>query len=196
MRFAEKYISEGNADQAHTPAIKNCMVRVPGTFNSKNGKQVTIEQRWDGISPPVQYLTREFQSYLIQKRINKIKEQKKLESKKRYSSFSHSGRPQIGWIDRLIETPIEDYRKISVSLIIIPYLLVVRKLDESSIYDITKDWIQSCSRLRKVDSDIYSQIKYAVQSSIRKKIPPMKIDTIKTNRPDLYALLKKRNVLS
>jgi hypothetical protein len=197
MRFAEKYISEGKADQGHTPSIKNCMVRVPGTFNSKNGKQVTIEQRWNGIRPPIQYLTREFQTYLIQKRINKIKEQKKLsKSKKRYSSFSDSVKPKIGWIERLLETPIEDYRKTSVSLIIVPYLLVVKNLDEDSIYDITKDWIQSCSGLRKVDLDIYNQIKYAVQSSVRKKIPPMKIDTIKTNRPDLHALLVKRKVLS
>jgi hypothetical protein len=196
MRFAEKYISQGKADHAHTPSIKNCMVRVPGTFNSKNGKQVTIEQRWDGVRPPVQYLTREFQAYLVQKRINKIKEQKKLsKSKKRYPSYSDSVKPKIGWIEALLDTPIEDYRKTSVSLIIVPYLLVVKNLDEASIYDRTKDWIQSCSRLRKVDSDIYSQIKYALQTAKRKEIPPMKIDTIKTNRPDLFALLKKRKVL-
>lgn len=195
MRFAEKHISEGKADQGHTPSINNCMVRVPGTFNSKNGKQVTIEQKWDGIRPLVKDITRDFQSYLIQKRNDKIKERKKLESKKGYLPFSHSARPQIEWIERLLETPIEDYRKISVNLIIVPYLLVVKNLDEASIYSITKNWIQSCSRLRTVNSDIYNQIKYTIQSTKRKKIPPMKIDTIKTNRSDLYALLKGRKVL-
>lgn len=195
MRFAEKTISEGKADQGHNPSINNCMVRVPGTFNSKNGKQVTIEQRWDGVRPPIQ-LKGEFFQYLIQKRIDKIKERKKFsESKKRYSSSGNTVSPKIGWIEKLLQTPIEDYRKISVSLIIVPYLLLLRNWDEGTICDITKDWIQACFRLRKVNSDIYYQIKYAINTSKRKNIPPMKIDTIKTNRPDLYSLLKKRKVV-
>lgn len=196
MRFVEKTISEGKADQGHNPSINNCMVRVPGTFNSKNGKQVTIEQRWDGVRPPIQ-LKGEFFQYLIQKRIDKIKERKKYsESKKRYSLSGNTVSAKIGWIEKLLQTPIEDYRKTSVSLIIVPYLLVVKNLDEGSIYDIVNHWIQSCSRLRAVNSDIYNQARYTIQSTKRKKIPPMKIDTIKTNRPDLYALLKKRTVLS
>lgn len=197
LRFAEKYFSNGKSDPQHSPSIKSCLIRVPGTVNSKNNQEVKIIQKWNGDRPPIQCLTREFLSYLIQKRINKIKEHKKLsKSKKRYSSFSDPVGPKIVWIEKLLETPIEDYRKTSISLIIVPYLLVVRNLDETSTYGIIKNWIQSCSGLRIVDPIIHNQMKYAVQLSQRKRIPPMKIYTIKTNRPDLYYLLKKRKVLS
>jgi hypothetical protein len=195
LRFAEKYFTNGKADPQHSPSVRSCLVRIPGTFNSKNNDEVKIIQRWNGDWPPIQCLTREFQGYLIQKRNDKIKERKKSsKEKKRYSLYGQSVGSEIGWIEKLLETPIEDYRKTSISLIIVPYLLVVKNLEESRAYEITKDWIQSCSNLRRVNLDIYNQIKYTMQRSKRKRIPPMKLDTIKTNRSDFHDFLNKRNV--
>ena len=83
--------------------------RVPGTFNSKNGQQVQVIQRWNGKRPAIQWITRDFRDYLIQKRIYKIKEKKK--------TFIHIILPLknkqidgIMWIENLLQTPIDDDR--------------------------------------------------------------------------------------
>jgi amino acid permease len=53
------------------------LVRVPDTINSKNGQQVQLIQKWDGKMPAIKWVARAFLHYLIQKRIDKIKEKKK-----------------------------------------------------------------------------------------------------------------------
>ena len=50
------------------------MVRIPGSYNSKNNSQVRIIQRWDGQRPYINWILRDFRRYLIQK---KIKPEKK-----------------------------------------------------------------------------------------------------------------------
>jgi hypothetical protein len=40
MQFAESYLSENKADHAHniTISFKNCMLRIPGSINSKTAR--------------------------------------------------------------------------------------------------------------------------------------------------------------
>ena len=38
LRFAERKLSNGKADQCHNPSIKSCMLRVPGSINSRAKK--------------------------------------------------------------------------------------------------------------------------------------------------------------
>jgi hypothetical protein len=68
LRFAKDFFSDGKADSKHLSSIKSCLVRVPGTINSKNGEQVRIFQRWDGTKPAIQWVSRDFQDYLVQKK--------------------------------------------------------------------------------------------------------------------------------
>jgi hypothetical protein len=62
MQFAESCLSENKADRAHimTVSFKNCMLRIPGSINSKNGQTVRILQKWDGYRPPINPLLEEF----------------------------------------------------------------------------------------------------------------------------------------
>ena len=64
LRFAEKFFTDGKADPKHFPSVKSYFVRVPGTFNFKNGEQIKIIQKWDGKSPFVQWITYDFKNYL------------------------------------------------------------------------------------------------------------------------------------
>ena len=50
--FAEWYLSNGKCDNEHnkTVSFNNCMLRIPGSFNSKNNVQVRIMQKWNGTS--------------------------------------------------------------------------------------------------------------------------------------------------
>lgn len=35
MRFAETYLTGGKSDPSHSSSFKSCMIRIPGTYNSK-----------------------------------------------------------------------------------------------------------------------------------------------------------------
>ncbi len=56
LRFAEWYLSSGKCDIKHntTVSFNNCMLRIPGTFNSKNNRQVLIIQKGDAAEKKVQ----------------------------------------------------------------------------------------------------------------------------------------------
>jgi hypothetical protein len=70
IQFAEEFLSDGKADPCHTKGLsfKNCMLRIPGSINSKNRmkqEQVKIIQRWDGIRPNIKSLLFRFDLYLL-----------------------------------------------------------------------------------------------------------------------------------
>jgi hypothetical protein len=81
MQWTEQYLSDGKADPAHskTVSVKNCMLRIPGSINSKNGDQVRIFQKWDGQRPYINWILKDFQRYLIQKKIREPKEEEQRE---------------------------------------------------------------------------------------------------------------------
>jgi len=194
LRFAEKYFTKGKADPQHSPSIRSCLVRVPSTFNSKNNEEVKIIQRWNGDRPPIQCITREFQAYLIQKRIDKLKERKKLsESKRRYSSFSPSGRLEIDWIERLLETPIEDNRKYCLWRILCPYIINVKKVKPYEAEDILKEWLDKC---RTVENLTFNPAVY-IKNDLRHvgSYRPPKLETLKREKPNIVQLLKAKNIL-
>jgi hypothetical protein len=87
IQFAEEYFTDYTADHLHNPTVKSCLLRIPGSLNSKciPGKgqdaEVKIIQRWDGKRPSVKPILQDFRRWLIQKRIDDIEELKKQEKK-------------------------------------------------------------------------------------------------------------------
>jgi hypothetical protein len=85
IQFAEEFLSDRKADPCHTKGLsfKNCMLRIPGSFNSKNEgtnvEEVRIVQRWDGIRPSIKPLLFRFDLYLL---VSKSKELHKTKRKK------------------------------------------------------------------------------------------------------------------
>ena len=65
MQFAKDFLTNGKADHHHNPSINSCLVRIPGSINSKCGQVVRIIQRWDGQRPAINYLLRDFRRWLI-----------------------------------------------------------------------------------------------------------------------------------
>ena len=68
LKFAEKYLSNKLSDANHNPSFKSCMVRVPGSINSKNGEHVKIIQKWDGKRPDIALLLGSFCAWLATKK--------------------------------------------------------------------------------------------------------------------------------
>ena len=62
MQWAEQHLTDGKADPCHSKGVSfnNCMLRVPGSINSKRYEQVRIVQRWNGYRPSIKPLLYDF----------------------------------------------------------------------------------------------------------------------------------------
>ena len=73
----------------------------------------------------------------------------------------------IPWIERLLETPIDDYRKNAVNLILAPYLINVKKLSYDAALNIINGWFGKCGELRQLDQDFNYMVRYALSERAR-----------------------------
>jgi hypothetical protein len=195
LRFAERFFTDGKSDPQHLPSIKSCLVRVPGTLNSKNGDHVRIAQRWDGKRPAIQHITTPYRTWLIQKRIDRIEERKKeRERRSLATSFGRQAPNSIGWIERLLRTPLEDYRKQCLWRILVPYLVNVRKLSRDESVPILEEWLQQCAKIRKLDFSQQIYIKNNM-GHVGTFLPHSK-QKLKKDFPDLYRMLKSKDVIT
>lgn len=198
LRFAERYLSGNKSDPFHNPSFRSCMVRIPGSYNSRcilegTNSEVRVVQIWNGFRPGIKNILGSFYAYLVSEKLGRINYSKKWRQKKRGDSpvLSNDGRGnKILWIERLLNTPIVDFRKNSIALILAPYLLNVRKLSYSEAFDIIKKWIIECNSIRPLDSPFDYRIKYALNYAARRQIMPIKIETLKTKNNALYEMLK------
>ena len=72
-------MSNGKADKQNNPSFKSCLLRIPGSINSKYDNKVKIVQKWNGIRPPIpREFIEEFRTYLIQKKIDEAKQRQKI----------------------------------------------------------------------------------------------------------------------
>lgn len=199
LRFAKDYLSNDNADKNNYPSFKSCLLRVPGSINSKNDKIVKIIQKWNGYRPPAYHLLVEFKRYLRKKKINDMIS---VRHKTQQSNLININPEYYQWIDQLLQTGIEDCRKDVLDLIIIPYLVHIKKYADTETTTTTnaKKWLELCNNVRRLDDKrnfFHSRIPYAIESTLKKQIPPMSPTTIKSeNRyQNLYRILRDKGVL-
>src|SRR5829696_7622304 len=178
LRFAKNYLSNGKADKQNNPSFKSCLLRIPGSINSKYNRQVKIVQKYNGVRPPIpREFIEEFRTFLIQKKIDQdIKNKRqKLLNKKSNNNNIHDHK-YYSWIENLIQTPIEDFRKLVINIILSPYLINVKQLSFEESYTLIRNWLDKCNSLQKLDN--YSnfvnyRIHYALKTAVSKGIGPM-----------------------
>ena len=193
LRFVERYLTNEKSDPAHNPSFKSCMLRIPGSTNSKcelRNNTVEIIQKWDGYRPPISLLFESFHAYLLDQKYNELKLQKRLQ--KRYGFNAGEPNNSVHWIEILLETPIDDYRKNTVGLILAPYLINIRGLPYDAAYEKIKDWLEKCKNKRHLDSNFDRLIKMALLIAIKKQRLPMKLATLGNKNNNLYLLLRKK----
>jgi hypothetical protein len=158
LRWAEQFLSNGKADPCHSNnlSFRNCMLRVPGSFNSKlcprnergeivnipESAEVKIIQKWNGVRPSINPLLSDFYIYLADSKIKEIHRNRK--SQKycvRYESH------KIKWIETLLQNPIADHRKYALWRIVAPYLINIRKLSHEDALSIIRNWLDKCDKL-------------------------------------------------
>jgi hypothetical protein len=83
----------------------------------------------------------------------------RLENENQPRIFFNNEEPQsIDWIEALLQTPISDYRKQAMNLILAPYLLNISRLSEDEAYGVIHKWLEKCEQPRRFDKkDIFSR---------------------------------------
>jgi hypothetical protein len=190
LRFAAQFLSNHKSDANNNPAFKSCLLRIPGSYNSKYIEQdnrgtaeVKIIQQWDGFRPKANPLYYDFYIYLVDKKL------KEFNNMQRNPTVNYHGNT-IAWIEKLLDTPIDDYRKNAVNLILAPYLINVKKLSYDAALNIINSWLGKCDKLRQLDQDFNYMVRYSLKYCAKNGNRPLKLDSLKMKNLILYDLLK------
>jgi Primase X len=199
LRFAEYYLSNGKADSEHynTVSFRNCMLRIPGSVNSKNCNQVKIVQKWNGTTKvPIDLLYSNFLAYLIDQGVKVTKQVNgNLSCIARRKRTTLSG--SLPWIEILLQTPLPKFRKYCIWRILAPYLINVKHLSFEESFDRIDKWLDKCNELEALDFDMDTKINDCLNSAVNKGYLPISFNnplkepmTLKTNNRELYDLVK------
>jgi hypothetical protein len=185
MQFAEEFLANKKGDPQHNPTVSSCLVRIPGTMNSKCAREVEIVQRWDGQRPPINYLLLDFRRWLINEKMKR----RPIDSRKTRAQVTNA--TTISWIERLLQTPIDDYRKFVVWRILFPYLINIRKCSVEEAINMIKNWLDKCSKLRPLDFNPNYAIKNNIKSATRSRYLPISLRKLKVDNEYLYNVLAR-----
>lgn len=112
---------------------------------------------------------------------------------KTYRHFGYTNRSQpystIDWIETNIlqGAGISDYRKITVELVLAPYLVNVKKCDYDVAYNTIVKWLDKCGRIRPLGFKPRYKVNYALKRvNDGPVLYPMKLDTIRSKYPEMY----------
>lgn len=200
LQFAEEYLTGNKSDRGHRPSLKSCLLRVPGSTNSKCkdeeglDPEVKLRRKWNGHRPSYRLLLGSFYACLVGKK--QQQEQKQIQRRIREevgNSINYILGNDYGptdWVEKLLDTPIEDYRKHTRDLILVPYLVLRRGItDVDKVTEIVMKWADKCGRLRRLDpsrrefeKDTRSRF-YVVSKD---RIPPMTLEKLKEKNPELH----------
>jgi hypothetical protein len=201
LQFTERYLSRNKHDKSHHPAIKSCMLRVRGSTNSKCKEigldpEVKIIQECDGHRPDYRLLIGGFYADLVGRYhhhdTQRIWTSTSISANNNINNYNNN--TTIPWIEKLLQTPIEDYRKHASNLVIIPYLVVCRGMsDTNEVHDIVMQWADKCAEFQRLDPsrrEFSIRIRRRIDEVRRDRVPPMTLDTLKERNRELYGSLK------
>ena len=196
MQFAEGYFTDNKGDPQHRPSIKSCLIRIPGTINSKCNQEVKIVQRWNGMRPAINYVLRDFRTWLVSEII---------EDKRKVKSYPMRPKPtknifhnQVGfttnsilWIEKLLQTPITDNRKYVIWRILMPYLFNIKKLSDSEVLGIIHTWLDRCAKAHPLDFNSSYLLRQNIKNRKKNYYLPISIHKLRSDNPDLYDIISQ-----
>jgi hypothetical protein len=198
LKFAKDHLTNGNADPQHHPKYKTCLIRFPNTYNSKNlnsgstleESKVRLIQKWDGKRIPIQLLLKDFRRWITQEELDQKRKNRRLKSKGLNNVSKKMDK--ILWIEKLLQTPLDDYRKYCLWRILCPYLTNIRKVSRDEAIMILSDWLRKCDGVRKLDFNAQREINIRLKS-VKSYLQSSK-ETLKKEQSELYNLLTKYNI--
>jgi hypothetical protein len=96
------------------------------------------------------------------------------------------------WIETLLDTPIEDYRKYAIRRIIAPYLINIRKLAYDDAFNTIKNWLDNCDKERPLDFNANIKIKDTLRAATRVGYLHIGFSDLKSENGELYKQISNR----
>jgi Primase X len=195
LKFAEQYFTDGNSDPQHNPTVNSCLMRVPGTINSKCLKVVSIAQEWDYIRPTIESLLPAFRKYLSGR--GEMYKQD-LDHPTIYPKYLHrinqnfSNQIRYIWIDTLMQIPLGDYRKYVMRLIIAPYLIVVKQKPYGECVKIMMDWLNRCNCVERLRFSAEFTVSRFLLNAQRVGYRPIRLEKLQQEIPALYDIVMRK----
>jgi hypothetical protein len=219
LRFEEQFITNGMADPQHsnTLAFGNSVLRIPGSLNSKlvplnevgqiigilpeAEVRVVNARHWDGQRPPIKPILPQF--YIWQQAAVARKLDKQIEDARKYSyakAVSIKYRRQqsgtkntIGWIEKLLDTQLDDYRKYVIKFILAPYFMNIRGFSRQDAFDNISMWLNKCNFICRLRFNATRKTDEALDS-VRDFLPQGRF-TLKQKFPVLYIRLEEEGIV-
>jgi hypothetical protein len=187
LRFSKNFLSNGKEDPHHHPSLNSCLLRIPNSINFKYNKQILIRQEWNNFRPHINLLIGKFMAYLVTKNqkesLNIIHRQYKINV---YQN-------EIQWIEKLLQTPIEDGRKYALWKILCPYLVNIKQLSYEESSNLLENWLNRCDRCNKLSFNT----KYEIKTKLRfvKSYLPISLSKLKIDNPEFFKTLQDMKIL-
>jgi hypothetical protein len=86
LKFAAQFLSNHKSDINSNPAFRSCLLRIPGSYNSKYIEQnkgtteIKVIQCWDGFRPKINPLYYHFYIYLADRKLKEISNMRKTQT--------------------------------------------------------------------------------------------------------------------
>jgi hypothetical protein len=191
LKFAKDHLTNGKADLKHHPKYKTCLIRFPNTYNSKNIKtgltleesKVRLVQKWDGRRIPIQLLLMDFRRWITQEELDQKRKIRMLKSRDNISKKTD----RILWIEKLLQTPLEDHRKYCLLHILVPYLVNVKRLPPEDVSRVVSSWLSICNMVKPLDFDPSREIKNRIRYV--RDFKPMSLAKLQRENYELYRIL-------
>lgn len=219
LHFEEQLLTGGKADQTHSHVVSfnNCMLRIPSSLNShliqfdERGKiidilpeaEVSIMKRWDGDRPPQSIIKPLLTQYYVWLQVETIKDiQKRKKQEQEYKKYRYrqgqigqgNNNKKIIWIERLLDKPLDNFRKFCIWRVFVPYFINVKGLSRSDTFNATKTWLDRCNSITKLDFNVKQKIDYELDNvGTWPPIPQVKLEQ---ENNLFYLRLKKEGILT
>jgi hypothetical protein len=75
-----------------------------------------------------------------------------------------------GWIEKVLQTSIADFRKVTVRQILPPYLVTIKQMPKAQAYQEIMQWATECSKLsnlRPSVNELSDKVQYSLDYFIR-----------------------------
>lgn len=178
LQFEERRLTDDKGDPSHWNSIsfKNCMLRIPGSLNSDciqlddrdriigipyDGR-VRIEKPWDGNTPTVGRLL--LMQYYNYRQFSEIAIRNRNRNRIYGKAVKCTNLHDYDYIDKLLNKPIDNFRKYCIWRILVPYFINVKRLPGLEASDRIKSWLDRCNSISRLGFNPRWRIDYAINN--------------------------------
>ena len=140
----------------------------------------------------------DFRIHLIDKKLKELKESNNYNNCDRNRAVNNNNYiPYYEYIEKLLQKPIHDFRKLVLWRILCPYLVNIKKLPYDESYAIIRTWLDNCNTKsgRPLDFNADQTLSYELKHV--KNYFPLGLKRIKTDSEfkKLYEILKDKELI-